>query len=178
MPKKSFPFDSKDGFQTRVWGPAFWLVLHLIGLNYPMEPTTAQKKQYKKFFTYIQYILPCGACRDSYKNFITKNKGTVLTDDVMESRETVSKWLFDLHNAVNKKLCKPKKTGFMDTLSFYEQFRAACAKDKKGCRSSLYGKKRRTLIRVLPLEQCKRKRTMTCPKRKDLVSTSTFSSEH
>ena len=40
---------SGDGFLTTVWGPAAWHLLHTISFNYPVEPTSEQKKQYRDF---------------------------------------------------------------------------------------------------------------------------------
>ena len=35
---------SKNGMQTRVWGPAGWVFLHCIAQNYPQSPTPEQKE--------------------------------------------------------------------------------------------------------------------------------------
>lgn len=166
-----FPFRSDNGFQTKVWGPMLWVVLHLISLNYPMNPTSQQKKDYRRFFLLLRRVLPCGACRKSYTDFVVRNPKTRITLGAFESRVTLSRWLFVLHNAVNEKLCKPVKTNFLGTLTFYEQFRAQCHKDKKGCYTPMQGQpKRRSIIKILPLTQCRKQRTVsvTCPSiRKD-----------
>ena len=118
---------SKNGMQTRVWGPAGWVFLHCIAQNYPQEPTNEQKENYKSFFRLVGQVLPCRYCRESYQDFINQS-GTQLNDSVMKNRHTFSKWLYDIHNKINKKL------GFKDCVSFkqvtdkYESFRSKCSK--------------------------------------------------
>ena len=38
-------YAAPDGMQTYAWGPAMWHSLHMISFNYPVEPTSQQKKQ-------------------------------------------------------------------------------------------------------------------------------------
>ena len=33
-----------------VWGPFFWLTIHIVALGYPSNPTHAHKKAAKEFF--------------------------------------------------------------------------------------------------------------------------------
>ena len=61
---------SKNGMQTRVWGPAGWIFLHCIAQNYPEEPTIEQKEHYRSFFRLVGTVLPCAYCRDSYNEYI------------------------------------------------------------------------------------------------------------
>ena len=84
---------SKNGMQTRVWGPAGWVFLHCIAQNYPQEPTPEQKKDYQSFFRLVGNVLPCRYCRESYQEFI-KQPGTILNESVMKNRKTFSKWLY------------------------------------------------------------------------------------
>ena len=62
--------NNTQGFQTTVWGPAAWLFLHCIALNYQ----TKQKRVYKLFFKNLGGVLPCGSCRDNYHRTITRHK--------------------------------------------------------------------------------------------------------
>ena len=118
---------SKNGMQTRVWGPAGWIFLHCIAHNYPQSPTQEQRDSYSQFFRLIGFVLPCRYCRESYQEYINQ-PGTLLNDQVMENRETFSKWLYDVHNKINKKL------GIKDCITFkqikekYESFRSKCTK--------------------------------------------------
>jgi hypothetical protein len=128
---------SKNGMQTRVWGPAGWIFLHCVAQNYPQEPTESQKEDYRSFFKLAGKVLPCRYCRESYQQFI-EEPGTRLDEIAMKNRKTFTKWLYMVHNKINKKL------GIKDCISFdqvtekYESFRSKCTKSPqptkiKGC---------------------------------------------
>jgi len=152
---------SLNGFQSKVWGPSAWLFLHCVTLNY--EPTRHNKKGYKAFFENLKHILPCGTCRDNYSDIIRDGK-LKLSYDVFESRETLSKWLFHVHNHINIRTKNQltysnDKEGFKQMKGFYEQFRAKCDNKKKeiGCTKSYHkGKKMRCVILLRPARtKCK-----------------------
>ena len=63
-------YNSGDGMLTTVWGPGLWHYLHTMSFNYPVNPTTQDKKYYKNFIVNLQYTLPCKYCRINLtKNF-------------------------------------------------------------------------------------------------------------
>ena len=126
---------SKNGMQTRVWGPAGWIFLHCIAQNYPQQPTTEQREHYRSFFRLVGAVLPCRYCRESYQEFINE-PGTMLDDKVMANRLTFSKWLYNIHNKINKKLGISNCTTFKEVNEKYESFRSKCTKTLqpvKGC---------------------------------------------
>ena len=61
-------FNSGDGMLTKIWGPALWHALHNISFNYPVNPTSEDKKYYKNYILNLQYVLPCKYCRVNIKN--------------------------------------------------------------------------------------------------------------
>jgi hypothetical protein len=87
----------------KVWGPHFWFVLHIVSFNYPDNPNTPDKDNYKRFYESIGDILPCVNCRKHYKNHISKFPIAIHLD----SRIDLIKWVIELHNIVNKALNKP-----------------------------------------------------------------------
>ena len=42
-----------------VWGPGAWKFLHSITFYYPKEPTSRDKEYHAKFFTSLQFVIPC-----------------------------------------------------------------------------------------------------------------------
>ena len=82
-----------------VWGPHGWIFLHTITFNYPDFPTNDDKNKYKNFFTLLKYTLPCDACKQHFSNNLIKYP---LTDSVLSSKNNLMKWLFNIHNSVNK----------------------------------------------------------------------------
>jgi len=127
-----------NGLITKIWGPGLWIGLHSISFGYPIHPTIEQKRDYKNFFTSVGDVLPCKYCRVSYKKFISKGN-TKLDDSVMENRYTLTRWLYLIHEAVNKKLGVNYGITYNDVVNRYETYRATCvpkdklSNDQKGC---------------------------------------------
>ena len=95
------------------WGPAAWLFLHSVSFQYPENPTVQDKNNYKIFFESLQNILPCPNCREHYQKNIQENPMN------LESRESLIKWVIDLHNAVNKKNSK-KEYSYDEVKDLYQ----------------------------------------------------------
>jgi len=151
---------SKNGMLVKTWGPAGWVFLHCIAQNYPQEPTTSQKKYYISFFKDIGNVLPCRYCRESYQQFI-KEGSTKLTKTVMKNRQTLSKWLYDIHNKVNKKLEVKEIPSFEEVTQKYESFRSKCSTKspdiiektvKKGCIDPLKGHRKKCIITFIDVD--------------------------
>ena len=87
---------------TRFWGPSGWKLLHLITYGYPNTPSYQDKTNYGVFFNALKYILPCKYCRIS----LTKFYKQLPIEEHLSSKETLTTWLFHIHNKVNNKLRK------------------------------------------------------------------------
>lgn len=127
-------YSSGDGFLTSVWGPPAWFFLHTISFNYPVNPTEEQKKQYKEFILSLQYVLPCRYCRENLKENL---KLMPLTHDKLESRCTFSRYIYDLHELVNKRLGKKSGLSYTDVKERFEHFRSRCTVEKLRGNSSV-----------------------------------------
>ena len=153
---------SSNGFQTNIWGPPLWLVAHTVSFNYPLHPTITQKKQYLDYFKSLGHVLPCGICRSNYETMIRDGK-LKLTIDKFKNRETLSRYVYDLHNCVNTRLGKKCTPSFACVKKRYETMRAShCSGtgNEKGCTKPLNGNKKRTIIRILDTDKCKGKRPL------------------
>lgn len=95
-------------YDPMLWGPPGWKFLHFVSFCYPNRPTRKHKRQFSDFFASIGNVLPCKTCRMHYQRglraAIRDSHGHF---DFLESRETLAKWLIDLHNAVNANNSKP-----------------------------------------------------------------------
>jgi hypothetical protein len=120
-------FYSGDGMVTKIWGPVAWTLLHTISFNYPVNPTLEQKHQYRDFILSLQNVLPCGTCR---KNLVTNFKQLPLTMEDMESRDTFSRYIYNLHELVNRMLKKKSGLTYCDVRERYEHFRSRCTHEK------------------------------------------------
>jgi hypothetical protein len=141
---------SGDGMLTTVWGPSLWHVLHTMSFNYPTNPTREQKKYFRDFILNLVHVLPCKYCRD---NLVKNFKALPLTHSDMENRNTFSKYVYHLHEAVNKMLDKPSTLSYCDVRERYEHFRARCnvtTQVEKGCTEPLVGKKSKGVILIVP----------------------------
>jgi hypothetical protein len=141
------------GMQTRVWGPAGWLFLHSIAQNFPHHPDKQKKTFYFNFFKLVGDVLPCRYCRESYQEFI-KEPDSKLSYSVLKNRQTLSYWLYSVHNKVNKKLGYSNPS-FEEVWKKYESFRSKCTKSpeviekiKKGCTDPLSGLKKQCVIQI------------------------------
>ena len=119
---------SGDGMLTSVWGPSLWHYLHIISFNYPVNPTKQQKQKYKEFIMNLRYTLPCKYCRDNLKNNLKQHP---LNAKSLKNRENFSRWMFDLHELINKMLKKRSGLTYESVRQRYEHFRSRCTLDKK-----------------------------------------------
>lgn len=155
-------FKSDDGMLTSIWGPSLWHFLHTMSFNYPMNPSEEEKNNYKNYIINLKNILPCRFCRDNLKkNF----KILPITKSVMTNRDSFSRYIYDLHEMINKMLGKKSGLSYCDVRERYEHFRARCSIDnkknktlknnmkEKGCVEPLYGKKAKCVIKIVPQEK-------------------------
>lgn len=162
-------YESNDGMLTTVWGPSMWHYLHTMSFNYPVNPTDDDKHNYMKFILHLKYVLPCGKCR---KNLRKNLKRLPLTISHMQSRETFSKYIYDLHELINTMLDKKSGLSYDDVRERYEHFRARCVlpianmlkkstcktrksgkKIENGCTEPLYGEKSKCILKIIPNDE-------------------------
>jgi len=162
---KKSDFNSGDGMLTTVWGPAMWHYLHTMSFNYPVEPTKEQKIHYRDFVLNLRNVLPCKYCRMNLANNL-KKKPLMMCH--MKSRETFSRYIYELHETVNRMLNKKSNLTYCEVRERYEHFRSRCTDEKpkvftfkktitrrkkeKGCTEPLYGKKAKCVINIVPQE--------------------------
>ena len=124
---KKKDYYSGDGMLTTVWGPSMWHYLHTMSFNYPVHPTIDDKKHYRDFMLNLQYVLPCKYCRQN----LTKNyKAFPIQQSDMASRDSFSRYVYKLHEIVNKLLKKKSGLSYCDVRERYEHFRSRCTDEK------------------------------------------------
>ena len=157
---------SGDGMLTTVWGPSMWHYLHIMSFNYPIKPTQEEKKNYRNLILNLQNTLPCRACRINLKNNF---KTFPIKSSNMKNRDSFSRYIYKLHETVNKMLGKNSGLSYCDVRERYEHFRARCTMEKpkifnfnktrkkeRGCTEPMYGKKSKCVIKIVPQEKkCK-----------------------
>ena len=89
---------------TKFWGPDGWKLLHSIVRNYPPNPSKKISDIYRHFFNSIPSVLPCIYCRISFKEYMDE----LPIEDYLKNTQTLSNWLYKIHNKVNNKLRNQK----------------------------------------------------------------------
>jgi len=155
-------YNSNDGMLTTIWGPSQWHFLHTMSFNYPVNPTYKDKVNYRAYVLSLRNVLPCGKCR---ANLTVNFKKLPLKMSHMASRETFSKYVYDLHELINKMLHKKSGLTYEQVRDTYENFRSRCVipstpvqkcktrRKESGCTRPLYGKKAKCLLRIVPQEE-------------------------
>ena len=82
---------------TRFWGPSGWKLLHSIAFSYKPEK---DKAAMKTFFEMLPFVLPCKFCRTSLTGYMQEDP----LGPALKSRDSLSRWLWRIHNQVNAKL--------------------------------------------------------------------------
>jgi len=111
---------------TRFWGPSGWKLLHIITFAY----NPSDKVAVKELFQMLPYVLPCKYCRTSLAGYMD----TYPLEPALQSRETLTRWLWKIHNEVNAKLRNQKiptvpDPPFENVQKYYKQILATgCSK--------------------------------------------------
>lgn len=155
-------YESSAGTMTSVWGPLQWSFMHIISFNYPVNPTELDKDNYNNYLMSLKYVLPCKACRLNLSdNLITANYNR----DKLKNRESFSKFIYNLHNIVNKSLNKKNYATYEEVRDIYELFRAKCIdgvplipihkniKLESGCVVPLNNVKTQCIIHIVPQDK-------------------------
>ena len=156
-------YENGGGMMTSIWGPGMWHFLHTMSFNYPVKPSKEEKKHYREFMNSLQHILPCRYCRDNYKKNL-KSAGWNMS--ALKNRDSFSRFVYRLHNEVNRQLGKHCSLTYEAVRDRYEGYRSRCLsesemlnllkkKKEKGCIHPLFGEGRRSIILVKRKSQCK-----------------------
>jgi hypothetical protein len=104
---------------TQFWGPSGWRLLHMITFAYEPE---SQESAMRQFFEILPFVLPCKYCRSN----LVKHYKELPLEPALKSKETLTKWLYEIHGLVNNILRKkgqkiPNDPPFSDVKRIYEE---------------------------------------------------------
>ena len=124
---------------------------------------------YTKYFKSLEHVLPCRYCRENYKENLKTLK---FSKTHFKDRDSLSRFVYKLHEMVNKNLGKKSGLSFTQVRDRYENFRARCLNDdskntsivkeskiEKGCTDPLYGVKSKCVMNIVP--KSSKKETLT-----------------
>jgi len=119
----------------------------LISFTVPVNPTPEDKNHYRDFIINLQYVLPCKYCRMNLTNNL-KKKPLQMCD--MASRDTFSRYIYELHETINKMLGKKSHLTYCQVRDRYENFRSRCTEEKG--KVFTYGKLATTPLALLAVK--------------------------
>ena len=100
-----------SGVSTEIWGPAAWRFMHAISFRYPIEhPGPVHKESMYDFLKSLRHLLPCTKCRQHFSAYFDHPSHGVggPTSKYLDNRNSLTRWMVDLHNDVNHRLKKPQ----------------------------------------------------------------------
>ena len=112
-------FDNKMALQgfpfpVSLWETDFWRFMFSIAYGYPKKPNFQDIFNYKRFFTYLQYVLPCRAYRKKYYLQYIQ----LPIDPYLTTTEYLFNWVTKMHNALADNGI-PRLKGEDDVIRFY-----------------------------------------------------------
>ncbi len=99
-----------NNISPKCFGPPAWAFLHMVSFGYPDEIVnnkyyesyglTGQqiKDNFYKFFESLIATIPCSFCREHYKKIF----GDLDLYESLDSKSSLTHWVYNLHNLVNK----------------------------------------------------------------------------
>ncbi|XP_058119956.1 FAD-linked sulfhydryl oxidase ALR [Anopheles ziemanni] len=79
-----------------------WSLLHTVAAYYPTNPSEAEEKNVRTFFTSFSKLYPCEYCAKDFQQELKE------IPPETKSQHALSQWLCRIHNRVNVKLGKPE----------------------------------------------------------------------
>ena len=86
------------------WGKPVWQSLHYISFAFPEKPTMAEQAAARNLVYSLGQTMPCNECKKHWNLYIKQKPPQVY------NRMAFATWVFDAHNAVNKRVGKTTKS--------------------------------------------------------------------
>lgn len=106
------PIDCR--LNKEVWGLDGWMFFYSIAYGYPLIPTYQDIMNYKNFFIYVQYVLPC----ESYKKQYANQLNEVDIAPFLTTQSYLFQWVLAMQNMINKQI-ERKELTLQDIFSVY-----------------------------------------------------------
>lgn len=97
-----------------VWGPHYWFFLHTVSLTYPNRPNDVIKKKYYDLIMNFHLFIPTESASSNFNELL----GLYPVTPYLDSRDAFIRWVYFIHNKMNKKLEKPQ----IKLSTFYENY--------------------------------------------------------
>ena len=103
---REIPIETYGIPKNSEWGPLLWQMLHAVAEKLGHAPSHTifldQRREMIFVLRDIENVMPCPMCRNHYREWRSKRPIDQLPETQSEFREAVRRWLFDLHEDVNR----------------------------------------------------------------------------
>lgn len=98
--------------ENKEWGPFVWLLLHALAERFGQVITELYRndevRAWQSLLAATGDMLPCSDCRGHFKTWLSSHPVTPISKTpYSELKEWIRKWIWSLHEDVNKRLGKP-----------------------------------------------------------------------
>ena len=90
-----------SGMAIDSWGPKAWGFLHAASFKYPDKPLTQDRLAWSNLLQSLAIVLPCAVCRKHFAAELARVLPERENARILDSRDTLTRWLVDVHNDVN-----------------------------------------------------------------------------
>lgn len=104
MKKDQNLIEKRTHYDSHIWGPHFWFVLHTIAMNYPDRANEVTRRKYYDFVQNIPLFIPNSEMGNQFSRLLDKYP----VSPYLDKRESFIRWTVFIHNKVNKIIGKPE----------------------------------------------------------------------
>lgn len=110
---------NKIFLKQNIWGPHYWFVLHSIARTYPEFPNEVSKRKYYDFIQNFPLFIPDEEISIKFSNLLD----SFPVSPYLTCRESFIKWMYFIHNKINRSLEKDELTFEEATKEYNDKFR-------------------------------------------------------
>jgi hypothetical protein len=103
----------------KIWGPHYWFFLHTIAMSYPVHPNAVTKKKYYDFVQNIPLFIPVESMAGEFSKLLDQYP----VQPYLDNKESFIRWMWFIHNKINKKLEKPQISLNEFYVKYYEEYK-------------------------------------------------------
>ena len=103
----------------KIWGPHYWFFLHTIAMSYPIHPNAVTKRKYYDFVQNIPLFIPVESMAGEFSKLLDQYP----VQPYLDNKESFIRWMWFIHNKINKKLEKPQISLNDFYVNYYEEYK-------------------------------------------------------
>ena len=103
----------------KIWGPHYWFFIHTIAMSYPKSPNAVTKKKYYDFVQNIPLFIPVESMAGEFSKLLDQYP----VQPYLDNKESFIRWMWFIHNKINKKLEKPQISLNDFYVKYYEEYK-------------------------------------------------------